>query len=105
MRKNSTSRWHPRTIEDRLIQTYWSREGGTLILEVPIGGAGGRGAWTKECGVRRIDGVLFRHKHRQAAVHRFSREIWEPLQSTARSVELIEVKPSLNRSAIGQAIV
>lgn len=104
-KRRSTNDWTPRTVEDRLLHEYWIRVGGTLIVEVRIGGAGGRVAWSDKCGVRRIDGVILRAKNGQPVVNRFSSETWEPLLKSSRSVELIEVKPSLNRSAIGQAIV
>lgn len=98
--------WRPRTKEDRMLDAYWRSHGGTLFLEVPIGGPGGSDAWSDACTVRRIDGVLLSGVAAERIVHRFSRFTSELFRSSIRRpVELIEAKPRLNRSAIGQAIV
>ena len=89
-----------------MLETYWRSRGGTLFLEVPVGGPGGSGAWSDACTVRRIDGVLLSGDTAERVVHRFSRFTSELFRSSIRrTVELIEAKPRLNRSAIGQAIV
>jgi len=89
-----------------MIEAYWRPRGGTLFLEVPIGGPGGKGAWSEGCKVRRIDGVLLPGTAMESIVHRFSRLTSELFRRSIHpSLELIEVKPRLNRSAIGQAIV
>jgi hypothetical protein len=104
--KHNSVEWRPRTSEDRMLEKYWRSRGGTLFLEVPIGGPGGSDAWSDACNVRRIDGVLLPAAARELSVHRFSRRTSELFRESIRpSLELIEVKAVLNRTAIGQAII
>lgn len=100
------SPWKPRSLEDRLLHTYWSQAGGRLYLEVHIGGPGGPGNWPPSSKIRRIDGVLIRGipDVPKAAVPyaQHSQEFYEVVEG--RAVELIEVKRALGRYVIGQAL-
>jgi hypothetical protein len=96
----------PRTPEDILLEQYWRTRGGRLYVEVPIGGPGGLGAWPVGCTTRRLDGVrLLSGSSAPLAVTRYAegaKAFVTDLQNLA--AEIIEVKLSLNRTAIGQAI-
>lgn len=87
-----------------MLEGYWRRRGGVLYREVAIGGPGGKGEWPDGCTVRRIDGVLI--DSGLSRLDRFSRRTAEffDCEIRAGASELIEVKPALNRTAIGQAI-
>lgn len=98
------STWSPETREDRLLAAYWNRVGGTIVTEVETGGSG-PGRWPSGSGRRRIDGVRFLDRGRD--------EILSPSAFSAeqlcrifrdRHVEVIEIKRSLNRPVIGQAV-
>lgn len=102
--KGSVKTWEPNTAEDQLLFTYWEEIGGTIIAEVPTGNSG-PARWPEGSNPRRIDGVRFRSKGRE--------EICPPAAFTTkqikkivqgRHVEVIEVKQSLNRTVIGQAV-
>lgn len=102
--KGGSRTWEPDTPEDQLLFTYWEEIGGTIIAEVPTGNSG-PARWPEGSNPRRIDGVRFRSKGRE--------EICPPSAFTTkqvkkvvqgRHVEVIEVKQSLNRTVIGQAV-
>lgn len=105
--KGSTSIvWSPVSGEDRLLQSYWKSVGGRIYVEVPVGGPGGAGDWPTGCTTRRIDGVRLEANDRETGLFiftgnqdRFNEELRE-----SESVEIIEVKSSLNRPVIGQAL-
>lgn len=100
--------WEPRTREDQLLERYCERVGGTVYAEVPIGGSGGTGNWPSGSSIRRIDGVrLLCAEHSEPAVvkYRPNRSLFLEELEGAEVVEIIEVKPSLNRPVIGQIIV
>lgn len=103
-KKASTAEWQPRSLEDRLLQGYLKCCGGTLHLEVPIGGPGGPGKWPPDCTTRRIDAVRVGFGPGKAV--RFGRATSSAFVAGLADahVELIEVKGSLNRTAIGQAV-
>jgi hypothetical protein len=98
--------WTPISLEDRLLQRYWESVGGRIYVEVPVGGPGGKGNWPPGCTKRRIDGVGLKANRREPGIflytgnqRRFARELEDH-----GSVEIIEVKASLNRPVIGQAL-
>jgi len=94
--------WVPRSYEDHLLQEYWRRAGGRLYVEVPIGGTGGRGGWPVGSTRRRVDAVRFLNARDPAIVRFSARKFRERVELLA--VELIEAKPALNRSVIGQIV-
>jgi len=100
----TTKPWTARTVEDFLLEQYSRTHAGRLYVEVPIGGPGGSGQWPGGCTIRRLDGVLFLTSE-AASIHRYhaAAPIFEA-DLRRFSPELIEVKASLNRTAIGQAI-
>ena len=98
--------WTPVSGEDRLLQKYWKSIGGRIYVEVLIGGPGGRGKWPAGCTTRRIDGVRLEVNDRQPGIFFFTgnqKRFIEELK-LSQSVEIIEVKASLNRPVIGQAL-
>ena len=98
--------WKPRTFEDRLLCAYWSKAGGRIYLEVPIGGSGGPGDWPPGSKIRRIDGVRVENTESQhEGLVRFGDHREEFCQVIRdKPVELIEVKEKLDRFVIGQVI-
>jgi 5-methylcytosine-specific restriction protein A len=94
--------WVPRSNEDHLLQSYWRRAGGRLYVEVPIGVAGSPGDWPAGSTRRRVDAVRFLNAGDSAVVRFSSSEFRVNVGSLP--VELIEVKPCLNRGVIGQVI-
>ena len=99
------AKWGPRTYEDRLLQQYWRERPGFMVAEVPIGGAEGRGRWPPGSRRRRIDAVRLAVNvlGPQIVSYRSARDCIASLTSN-RGVELVEVKPKLNRLVIGQAL-
>jgi hypothetical protein len=98
--------WSPVSGEDRLLQKYWKSVGGRIYIEVPVGGPGGAGDWPTGCTIRRIDGVRLGENDREPGIFFFTgnqRYFIEELKQS-QSVEIIEVKASLNRPVIGQAL-
>lgn len=101
------SDWIPRTREDHLLQQYHEQVGGTIFVEVPIGGAGGAGNWPDGSRIRRIDGVrLVQENAGESLVLRYqpNRQLFMEKLESAPEVEIIEVKSTLNRLVIGQVI-
>lgn len=101
---SSTSRWTPDTGEDRLLVGYWNKVGGIIVPEVHIGD-NGPSDWPSGSGSRRIDGLRFRSEYRDEITTptAFSQTQLRDIIKD-RHVEVIEVKSSLNRPVIGQAI-
>ena len=98
--------WSPVSGEDRLLQKYWKSVGGRIYVEVLIGGPGGPGKWPPGCTTRRIDGVRLDVYDREPGIFFFTgnqKHFRDDLKQS-RSVEIIEVKSSLNRPVIGQAL-
>lgn len=98
--KFNPSKFH----EDRLLEKYFKEKGGIFYTEVRIG-MGGVRKYPKDARPRRIDAV--RLAGGEAAIIPFNRKLTpEFLQVTQdRRIEVIEIKRSLNRPAIGQVIV
>jgi len=94
--------WIPRSPEDHLLQHYWMRVGGRIYVDVPIGRPSKSADWPPGSGRRRLDGVRLPDAV-DSAIVRFSPEAFlQRVQS--EPVELVEVKISLNRPVIRQAI-
>lgn len=95
--------WKPKTKEDILLHTYWKKVGGIIYTEVPIGGHGGRGQWPIGCRQRRLDGV--RIVTRKKEIRKYVKPDDDFMNLIANfPVEIIEIKDTLNRPAIGQII-
>mgnify|MGYP006896934342 CR=1 FL=1 len=84
--------------------TYWEKVGGSIFTEVPTGNSGPE-RWPEGANPRRIDGVRFRSKGRDEICppSAFSTEQVKKVVQ-GRHLEIIEVKQSLNRGVIGQAV-
>jgi hypothetical protein len=93
-------KWKARTQEDRLLKQYWKKFGGVIFTEVSVGRCANRSP-------RKIDGVRLSgtglaneiRPNTTGSHEKFKRLV------TGANVEVIEVKPTLNRSVIGQAVV
>jgi hypothetical protein len=98
--------WSPVSGEDRLLQKYLELVGGRIYVEVPIGGPGGTGKWPLGCTRRRIDGVRLSINDKERGIFIFTgnKSRFEKDLKRSRSVDIIEVKASLNSGVIGQAI-
>ena len=76
-----------------------------MYLEVPIGGPGGDGDWPAGCTVRRLDAVRILSSSEPDIAVRLSSARDAFVKDLARfPAELLEVKRSLNRTAIGQVV-
>lgn len=97
-------RWTPDTPENKLLTGYWNDAGGVIVTEVHIGGTGPSN-WPSGAGSRRLDGLRFRSEYRDE-INTLTAFSQAQLQEIVRDrhVEVIEVKQSLNRPVIGQAI-
>ena len=95
--------WRPKTKEDMLLHAYWQKVGGTIFTEVPIGGPGGRGEWPPGCTQMRLDGVRIVTREKDIRNYIESDDDFMKLINKY-PVEIIEIKMSLNRTAIGQII-
>ena len=97
--------WQPRSFEDALLAGYVAQVGGRLFTEVPIGRPGGPAGWRAGSRIRRIDAVrvIGLEGGHVRCVARGLGEFAELIRG--RDVELVEVKRSLTRGAIGQVIV
>lgn len=95
--------WIPKTAEDELLNKYWEKLGGKLLAEVPVGGNHPDLPWSHGCTTRRLDGVIIKGddlgKYRCSHNKEELKNIFE-----GKDLEIIEVKKSLNRPAIGQVI-
>jgi hypothetical protein len=93
-------KWQPRTREDHMLRIYLRRERrggrlGAVHVEVPFGGPSGGSS-------RRLDAVRF--PHRDNRIRRYRSDAFEVDLSEEGPIELIEVKPRLNRPVIGQLV-
>lgn len=97
-------RWTPDFPENELLVGYWNDVGGVIVTEVHIGGTGPSN-WPSGTGKRRLDGLRFRSEYRDE-INTPTAFSQAQLQEIVRDrhVEVIEVKQSLNRPVIGQAI-
>jgi len=98
------TRWMPDSGEDRLLEGYWKDVGGIIVPEVHIGGTG-PSDWPSGSSSRRIDGLRFTSEYRDEITTptAFSQTQLRDIVKD-RHVEVIEVKNSLGRPVIGQAI-
>jgi len=94
-------KWEPRSREDHMLRSYLRRvrragSVGAVHVEVPFG---------KELGgsARRLDAVRFPHLDNR--FRRYRREVFLQDVRGTSPIELIEVKPKLNRTVIGQLVV
>ncbi len=97
--KQHRRKWEsPPGDEGLLLKTFLQKAQGVIFLEVTVGKR------SSAAGIRRIDGV--RIQPSQPGKGRFSKSRAE-FESLAKgaTAEAIEVKKSLNRSVIGQAVV
>jgi len=71
-----------------------------------IGGPGGAGKWPSGCTTRRIDGVRLEVNDREPGIFFFTgnQKHFRDELKLSQTVEIIEVKSSLNRPVIGQAL-
>ena len=93
-------KWEPRTREDRMLQSYLRRvrSGGWLgavHVEVPFGRPSGGTA-------RRLDAVRFPNNDNR--IRRYREDAFLADLPGGAPIELIEVKPKLNRTVIGQHV-
>jgi hypothetical protein len=102
-KKLKLSAWIPKTDEDNLLNNYWTKIGGKLLVEVPVGGNHPDLPWDHHCTTRRLDGVII--KGDDLGKYKCSHNI-EGLKNLfkGKRVEIIEVKKSINRTAIGQVV-
>lgn len=100
----SKYRWTPSSPEDRLLDSYWEEVGGIIVPEVHIGDTG-PSTWPDESRSRQIDGVRFTSEYRDEINTQtaFGQSQLQDIVSD-RHVEVIEVKQTLGRPVIGQAI-
>jgi len=93
-------KWQARSREDHMLRSYLRRERrggwlGAVHVEVPFGGPSGGTS-------RRLDAVRFPHSDNR--IRRYRRDAFEADLSDEGAIELIEVKPKLNRPVIGQLV-
>lgn len=94
----------PTTPEDRLLTGYWNRVGGVIVTEVHVVGSGASNL-SSGSGRRRLDGLRFRSEYRDEINTPTTFSQAQLLEIVGdRHVEVIEVKQTLNRPVIGQAI-
>ena len=96
----SAPRWEPRTLEDHMLRSYLRRvrragHMGAVHVEVPFGVKRGGSA-------RRLDAVRFPKLDNR--IRRYRPEAFDEDLPGAGHIELIEVKPKLNRPVIGQLV-
>ena len=95
--------WKPKTEEDKLLNKYWKKFGGKLLVEVPIGGSHTNLPWGHGSTTRRLDGVII--KGDELGVYRCSYNRTELSNIFKdKNIEVIKVKRSINRTAIGQVL-
>jgi hypothetical protein len=93
-------KWEPRSREDHMLRSYLRRERrsgsvGAVHIEVPFGAPSGGTS-------RRLDAVRFTRQDNR--IRRYRNEPFEADLRVGGPIELIEVKPKLNRPVIGQLI-
>lgn len=91
--------------ETQLLRQYLAQVGGLIYGEVPIGKIPNRHFWSEKCTVRRIDGVRIPLDIKSEEILHFQTHQTQFLEQIRNCVpELIEVKRSLNRLVLGQAL-
>jgi hypothetical protein len=93
-------KWDPRSREDHMLRSYLRRERridwlGAVHVEVPFGAPSGGTS-------RRLDAVRFTRQDNR--IRRYRKDHFEADLHGGGPIELIEVKPKLNRTVIGQLI-
>ena len=97
--------WSQRTSEDRMLFQYWQQIGGRVYTEVPIAGPQGDTSWSAASTTRRLDAVRFSGRYGEQGIFPFSRNASGFMSDVRTELAwLIEVKPKINRTAIGQVI-
>lgn len=101
---SETLQWTPSTPENHLLVGYWKDAGGIIVPEVHIGDTG-PAKWPSGSRSRQIDGVRFSSDYREEInmPTAFSQAQLQDIVAD-RHVEVIEVKQTLGRPVIGQAI-
>ncbi len=98
------------TFEDKLLLRYWQKVGGVIYAEVVVGGRGRDKSYPDGSKPRRIDGLRISPNSKRIspdiilATGWNKREVQDAI-ARARTVEVIEIKSSLDRLVIGQSIV
>ena len=102
--EDSEYRWTHDSPEDHLLVGYWNEVGGVVVPEVHIGYTG-PSDWPSGTGSRRIDGLRFMSEYRDEITTptAFSQSQLQDIVDD-KHVEVIEIKQSLGRPVIGQAI-
>ncbi len=93
-------KWEPRSREDHMLRSYLRRERrsdwlGAVHVEVPFGAPSGGTS-------RRLDAVRFTRQDNR--IRRYRKNNFEADLCGGGSIELIEVKPKINRPVIGQLV-
>ena len=97
--------WSPRTREDRMLLEYWRKVGGRIYTEVPLAGPRGDALWSADSTTRRLDAVRFPGHYGEHEILACATDLNGLLANVQREFSwLIEVKPKLNRTSIGQVI-
>jgi hypothetical protein len=88
-----------------MLHEYWTRVGGRIYTEVPLAGRRGDALWTDGSTTRRLDAVRFPGHGEEPGIVSFTHHAEDFLAHVQRELAwLIEVKPNINRTAIGQVI-
>ena len=84
---------------------YWQQISGRVYTEVPIAGPRGDTLWSAASTTRRLDAVRFPGRYGEHGIFPFSRNAPGFMSDVQTELAwLIEVKPKINRTAIGQVI-
>ena len=95
--------WKPKTEEDKLLNKYWKNIRGKLLVEVPVGGNHPDLPWEHGSTTRRLDGVMIKGVDLGKYSCSYNRDELSNMFK-GKKIEIIEVKRSINRTAIGQVI-
>lgn len=109
MKTDNWKRLGNRVTEDKYLFAYWQAVGGRIYAEVPVGRSGTGRPWPEGSKIRRIDGVRVvgpKEVDASSELKTFDGDCEDEFRAVIASarVEVIEVKPNLNRPVIGQAI-
>ena len=92
--------------EYHLCRQYHQKNGGRMYTEVPVPWSKAHGDWPAGYHPLSIDAIRLLSPEYDDKVTQFMRNRGQLLERVEGSIiEVIEVKPSLNRSVIGQAII